>query len=100
LRVAGVEPDEARDIVIAANEALANAIEHGSPSPDAVVTLTARQDEPRVVVAVRDRGQWRTRAPRPDRGRGIQVMRAIMDTVDFQPSPNGTTVTMERAPGE
>jgi anti-sigma regulatory factor (Ser/Thr protein kinase) len=44
---------------------------------------------------VRDFGAWRS--PREgDRGRGLSLMRALMDTVDVVPGPEGTTVRMRR----
>ena len=46
-------------------------------------------------IAIRDFGAWR--APREgDRGRGSSLMRALMDTVDVVPTPDGTTVRMQR----
>ena len=81
--------------MIAANEALANAIEHGSASFRSIVTLTARRvQEASIVVEVHDTGHWVDRAPRPDRGRGLKIMRAVMDDVLIEPGPNGTTVTL------
>jgi anti-sigma regulatory factor (Ser/Thr protein kinase) len=44
---------------------------------------------------VRDHGGWRP--PREgDRGRGISLMQALMDTVEVDPTPDGTTVRMQR----
>jgi anti-sigma regulatory factor (Ser/Thr protein kinase) len=45
---------------------------------------------------VRDFGAWRP--PRHgDQGRGLGLMRALMDKVEVTPSPEGTTVLLRRA---
>lgn len=94
LAVAGVDAETARDIVLAANEALSNAVEHGSTSAHTIVTLQADAVDAWIVVEVRDRGHWLERPPDPHRGRGLQVMRAVIDEVDIDPGGNGTTVRL------
>jgi len=44
---------------------------------------------------IRDTGTWR---PPTDegRGRGLPLMRELMDEVKIEPSPQGTTVTLKR----
>jgi hypothetical protein len=50
-----------------------------------------------VMVTVTDHGRWRE--PRATtRGRGLPLMRALMDGVEVQPGAHGTTVTLRRAP--
>ena len=51
---------------------------------------------PELVVAVSDSGTWRdpTVGPDQDRGRGILLMRQLMDAVTIDTSNRGTTVTM------
>ena len=44
---------------------------------------------------MRDGGRWR--APRgTHRGRGLPLMRALMETVDVQHTDDGTVVVLER----
>ncbi len=88
----------AREIVLAVNEACANAIEHAySPGP-AEFGLTASLDADGIRVAVSDQGTWRT--PRgKHRGRGLNVIRAAMDEVDIRPSQDGTEIVMRRRLG-
>jgi len=45
---------------------------------------------------VEDSGTWLPPAARPDRGRGLQLMRALMSSVEVEPGPHGTRVTMEK----
>jgi anti-sigma regulatory factor (Ser/Thr protein kinase) len=44
---------------------------------------------------VRDFGSWRAERA-GDRGRGLSLMRALMDTVEVTPTPEGTTVRLRR----
>jgi len=47
---------------------------------------------------VRDKGSWRE-GTRAEGGRGLILMRALMDAVDVEPGPEGTTVRMRRRLG-
>jgi anti-sigma regulatory factor (Ser/Thr protein kinase) len=94
---AGVDADQTLNILIAAGEALANAIEHGHRHyPGGTVTLRATTLDDRVDVTVIDTGSWKPPQPVGDanRGRGVTLMRALMHDVTIQPRPTGTTVHM------
>jgi len=86
------------EILIAVGEAAANAIEHGSDSPDRTFQVSGSATAGEVELTVRDTGNWRPR--RADgRGRGLVMMRALMEEVDVSPGPDGTTVRMRRTLG-
>ena len=88
-----VDPDQILDMLVAAGEAVANAIEHGHRhSPAGVISLRVTALSDRVQLTVADTGSWRP--PRPDthRGRGISLMRALMQDVAINPGARGTTV--------
>lgn len=92
--------DERADIVLAACEAVANSMEHAyGPSPHHLVGIEASLRDGELWVTVRDAGRWRPPRHDPTRGRGFEVMRALMDSVDVDPSPRGTTVTLRRLLG-
>jgi serine phosphatase RsbU (regulator of sigma subunit)/anti-sigma regulatory factor (Ser/Thr protein kinase)/CHASE1-domain containing sensor protein len=100
LNRAGAQPSVVADVVLAGGEALANAVEHAyadRPQPG-TISLEARLEPPReVVIRITDQGVWREQVtPRIDRGRGLMVMRAVMDHVEVTPGSTGTTVTMRR----
>ena len=95
LRHAGADDQETAEIVTACGEAATNAIEHAGAAGDVPFELAGRLDGQRVDVTVRDRGAWRS--PRQgDRGRGLSLMRALMDRVEVSPGPDGTRVRLQR----
>jgi anti-sigma regulatory factor (Ser/Thr protein kinase) len=71
----GAAPDEMGGIVMAANEAWQNAIEHGHDFQPVPVNVRFERDDDEVVVTVRDAGGRGQPAGDPDRGRGIELMR-------------------------
>ncbi|HEX4692307.1 MAG TPA: SpoIIE family protein phosphatase, partial [Solirubrobacteraceae bacterium] len=91
----GATDAETYDIVVALQEACANAIEHAYGPGPADFSVEAECDGGRVVVTVRDAGGWRPPRGR-DRGRGIPLMKALMDTVEVRQTDEGTTVVLTR----
>jgi GAF domain-containing protein/anti-sigma regulatory factor (Ser/Thr protein kinase) len=98
LRVHGAGEEELYDIVVACQEACANAVEHAYGPGHAHFEVDAEHREARIRVTVRDQGRWRP--PRGShRGRGLPLMRALMETVDVEHSHDGTVVVLERTLG-
>jgi PAS domain S-box-containing protein len=90
---------EIAEIQTATGEAAANAIEHGGTmtgGPPFEVAGVLRGEDVEIVVS--DSGSWRE-GTRGEGGRGIVLMRALMDSVEVEPGPDGTTVTMRRKLG-
>jgi signal transduction histidine kinase/ActR/RegA family two-component response regulator len=96
LETAGVEEDQAYDLLLAACEAATNAIEHAQEPTQPFVDVSAVIEDGCVRIAVRDHGQWRERVPSMDRGRGSTLMSAFGD-ITATPSPGGTTVVITSA---
>jgi PAS domain S-box-containing protein len=95
LRHVGGDEQEIAEIVTACGEAATNAIEHSGSGGGASFEVSGRLERDRVRITVRDYGVWRT--PRTgDQGRGLSLMRALMDSVEVTPTPEGTTVRLER----
>jgi hypothetical protein len=95
LNQAGLEPDEVHNVLIATGEAVANAIEHGHRDrPEGTVSLRATALVDRLQVTVTDNGTWKT--PRKtsgiSRGRGIVLMRGLMEDFTIDAGDAGTTV--------
>ena len=82
-------------MLIAAGEALANAIEHGHRDrAGGTVRLRVIAVADRVHVTVVDSGSWKPPVAAANRGRGIALMRALMNDVTIESLATGTTVHM------
>ena len=86
---------EIAEITTATGEAAANAIEHAGGSSSTPFEVMGRLDGLEVEVAVRDYGSWRPERD-DDQGRGLLLMRALMDDVQVTPTSEGTTVRLRR----
>ena len=96
----GIETSTAEDVVLAAWEVCANAVEHPIERKGAGVTLGAEATALGVRVAVHDTGSWREdRTPRPGRGLGLRLARAMMDRISVVSGRVGTEVVMWRFTG-
>jgi anti-sigma regulatory factor (Ser/Thr protein kinase) len=97
----GFSEDDAYGIKVAVSEAVANAVEHGSPRGpvDTVECHCVAADEG-LVVEVRDEGGgFAPRAPQSldsldPRGRGLFFIEHFMDEVSFEPASPGTRIRM------
>ncbi|MFF9204949.1 SpoIIE family protein phosphatase [Streptomyces sp. NPDC014986] len=90
-------PQTARNVLVAAGEACANAVEHGHRhAPGEPVRLRAEAYANDLRLVVTDTGRWRTPRPEADahRGRGMILMRAMMQHVTITSGVAGTTVDM------
>ncbi|MFD3328022.1 SpoIIE family protein phosphatase [Streptomyces sp. NPDC058701] len=90
-------PGTVHNILVAAGEACANAIEHGHrDTPGDIVHVRAEASVDSLHLTIADSGRWKT--PQPElnthRGRGIRLMRALMQHVSVTRGPTGTTVDM------
>ena len=82
------------DVVTAAGEAVANAVEHAYGPRGGWMHVIGSREGNTLKVVVRDGGHWRKRSS--GRGRGSTLMGALMDSVVYETSEGGTTVTMYR----
>ncbi len=91
----GVPKPDAEDIILASSEACANSIEHAYGPGEGSVDIEAEVDGGEVTIVVRDAGRWRT-SRNGDRGRGLPLMEACMDTCTLTRGDEGTEVKMQR----
>ena len=95
LRRHGATAEETNDILIACQEACTNAVEHAYGPGLQWFDLDATYEAGRVRITVTDNGRWRP--PRGvNRGRGLPIMRELMDEVDVRHTADGTVVVLER----
>ncbi len=96
----GLSADDSYDFVYAVNEAVTNAIRHGSPDERGEILLSASATDEWLVLSVRDFGIFEPPASRPaglEGGRGFALMGQLVDDVDVQADRDGTTVTLSKA---
>ena len=87
--------DEAEDVVMACNEACENVVEHAYGLHDDPFQVIFERTGDELCICVRDRGTWQTTTG-PERGRGLELMRKLMDDVDVTGGANGTTVKLRK----
>ena len=95
LKRARIDPDQTIDVLVAAGEAVANAIEHGHRHrPEGMISLDATALVDQVQLTITDTGSWKPPQSAADqhRGRGIALMRALMHDVTINPDTAGTIV--------
>ena len=94
--------DRFSDVLLAVNEAIANAAEFAycDASQRGTLDVSAAYDRQSdsLSVTVDDRGRWRQKVPalhqQQLRGRGIPLMEALADEVSIDSTPRGTRVTL------
>ncbi len=87
--------DETDDITMACNEACENVVEHAYGLGADPFNVAFARDGRDISIRVRDRGTWQGDTT-PDRGLGLELMRRLVDDVDVQSGPNGTTVRLSK----
>jgi len=95
LREIDAPPPEANEILLACGEACTNAIQHAYGAGEGVLEMDLALLAGAVEVNVRDRGSWRPPS-RTEGGRGLQMMRGLMDLVEVAGGSEGTVVRMRR----
>lgn len=93
----GLSVEELDDLVLATCEAANNAVEHAQQSREPFFHVSTEIDAATVTIVVQDYGQWRQPPAPGDRGRGLQLMRALAETT-VTGDTHGTTVTIRRRP--
>jgi serine/threonine-protein kinase RsbW len=97
-----LDATKASDVVLAVNEAMANAAEFAYVTGERPGTMHVQADydgtAARLTVTVADEGTWRSAGPATkerSRGRGIPLMHALADRATVDSSRAGTTVCLE-----
>jgi anti-anti-sigma factor len=96
----GLDPRERHDFMLAASEAVANAIEHGRPCYDDTIQLWVTEGGDTLTLGVRDAGNFILEPlppdPLPERGRGLQLMSCLVDEVSLRQTDGHTQVELSK----
>jgi serine/threonine-protein kinase RsbW len=105
---AGFTDEQRHDLAVALAEALANAVLHGNRRRERRIVTIAIEVEPRksATITVRDSGKGFAREALPDpqapesllrpSGRGVFLMRRLMDEVGYNAKGNQVRLTLRR----
>jgi anti-sigma regulatory factor (Ser/Thr protein kinase) len=97
----GLDADNCHDFVCAVNEAVTNAIRHGTSDEHGLIHLSMVADADRLTFAVRDHGTFvmpvLNGAVGSEHGRGLALMAVLVDEVQLEIEPGGTTVRLSKA---
>ena len=96
----GFDSDGCYEVKLALSEAVSNAIQHGSSSPDDPVRIFVSEEAGALVFEVVDTGRFVPRVSRrgdmPESGRGLEFMRLMMDEVDLRTGNSGTHLRLAK----
>jgi serine phosphatase RsbU (regulator of sigma subunit)/anti-sigma regulatory factor (Ser/Thr protein kinase) len=90
----GIDEDSRFSLLTACGEALANAVEHAYLGQPGLVRVHAHAGDGTLVVTVEDEGKWKPAQRRDERGRGLPLMRALMDAVEIRTHQARTVVRL------
>jgi len=94
LERSGLPVETREDVVLACTEAATNAIEHAYIGRRGDVLIEAESEDGTLQVSVVDHGRWRHPRPDDSRGRGLELVRAVIGDIDVERGEGGTTVRM------
>jgi serine phosphatase RsbU (regulator of sigma subunit)/anti-sigma regulatory factor (Ser/Thr protein kinase) len=89
----GLTQEQQFALNVAIGEAVNNIIEHAYLRAPGMFSVRVRREDHKIVIVVEDAGNWR-QARREGRGRGLPVMRALMNSVEVNLSQGGTVIKM------
>jgi serine phosphatase RsbU (regulator of sigma subunit)/anti-sigma regulatory factor (Ser/Thr protein kinase) len=92
----GFDDVEISEILLAVSEACNNVVEHAYDGSGGQLRVAAAVQAGTLEVVVEDRGRWRDAQPNRDRGRGMLLIRSLMDSAEFESGHGGTRVTLSR----
>ncbi len=93
-----VPEDVERGVVLAVSEAAANAVEHGyGCDGTGLVTVVAHRLDGHLEICVRDEGIWQEASSDTDRGRGLDIIRAIVEELSIRHEEGATVLRMRTA---
>ncbi len=96
----GFEDEDRFAFTFAVNEAVSNAIEHGTPSPEGTIRLRFAEEADALVFCVQDYGEFTppetVHGELGARGRGLAFMATMVDELDLCRGSTGTRVRLRK----
>jgi stage II sporulation protein AB (anti-sigma F factor) len=97
LGVLHVEDEVRADLELAFTEAFTNAVLHGYGGRDGAIVAHVRLEGDELTIRVSDGGAWtERRGRRLEGGRGLRVIKALVDDLQIHGTAHGTTVVMQK----
>ena len=96
LLLRGLDQQQREDAVLSMSEACNNAIEHAYNSLVGTVRIHVGHQADMLHIVVDDEGTWREAESREERGRGLLIMKSLMDEADVIHKPRGTRITLRQ----
>jgi len=90
----GLDHERRFALLTATGEALANAVEHAYDRTPGLVRVRVEKQGRALVISVEDDGKWRPAQRREERGRGLPMMRALVDGVEIRTDAARTEVRL------
>jgi anti-sigma regulatory factor (Ser/Thr protein kinase) len=99
LEQAGLPAEGVSEVILACSEACANAVEHPLRSERQLVEVEATLNGRELELRVRDFGLWKEQPEpvSPMHGRGLDIIRDLMDSLDVRRTAHGTELVMRRS---
>jgi anti-sigma regulatory factor (Ser/Thr protein kinase) len=94
LTLRGLEERKRSDAILAISEACNNAIEHGYRDRPGAIGIRLDHRDGWLQIRVADTGEWREPQVDATRGRGLLIIRSLMDDSDLVSSQSGTEVVL------
>ncbi len=103
---AGLKEEKFNNLSLAVAEAISNSMKHGNKNDKSKkVSITIEADDVKMVVTLKDEGDGFNPQDIPDptkpenilkdSGRGIHIMRSLLDDLRFNFTPDGTEIILE-----
>ena len=92
----GLDDDRSYALITAVGEAMANAVEHAYPERPGIVRLRVINRGGALHATIEDDGRWKQAQKRDERGRGLPLMRALMDGVEIRAQRFGEEAIAQR----
>jgi serine phosphatase RsbU (regulator of sigma subunit)/CheY-like chemotaxis protein/anti-sigma regulatory factor (Ser/Thr protein kinase) len=84
------------DVELVCSEACSNVVRHAYGPTESMFRVSVSLADDVLQLRISDQGRWRPPRGRHG-GRGLSLMRALVDELQIDQRPNGTTVTIRRA---